>query len=594
MKPATGGWRIFAAVFLAALMIRLIYVAQILDNPFYSVLTFDSRAYDLQAHELIASGPFFGGAYVLGPLYVFFLAILHLIAGHSLPAVWATQAVLGALSCAMVFRLGADMFDIRVGVTGGVLASLYGPMAFYVGVILSEQLLLFVNLLLVWLLVRAWTGGTPGYWLAAGVALGVSAWGKPNILALVPAVIAMGFVKPVKPGFGRNAAIFVVACVLTVAPITARNALVGSLTPVTDNFEVNFYDGNNPEATGTSTPLNEFLPSSGAAYYLDGMGRGSAGGNATSDALLNKAFEYIRDDSAGWLGLMLKKAMLYLNAYEIPDMDNYNFLRRQSIIGYLIPSMAIIAPLGILGLMMGIRDRRTWPAAAYILLYSFTFIVFFVKARYRILVMPVLIVYCAYAVWRLADLWKSGGRALLLPAAALALLMVAVNNPYYSASYLEGRGMLNPYNNLGRAYEAMNDTGRAAWAYSEAITYNPGHYEPYNNLGALYNRLGDFGDAEGYLVRAVELDPRSPYAHANLGTAYYGQGRVREAKDEYLKALRLNPYFWEAHSNLGSAYLAEGDIDAAIGEYEKARGINPQDAVTEENLAGAYAARQNS
>jgi tetratricopeptide (TPR) repeat protein len=585
------GLRLALLVFLAASAIRLAYVAQVHDSPFYSILTFDSMLYDEDAHALLEHGFLYGNVYILGPLYVYFLAVMHAAAGHDVAAVMAAQALLGGAACSFASLTGTRMFGLRTGALAGFLAAFYGPLAFYSAEILSEAVLIFVDAVLVWLLAEAYIGGDLRLWFASGLAMGVSAWGKPNILVLLPIMLAMNWGSPSPSDRRKACALLIAGVLLTVLPVTARNIVSGSFAPVTGNLGVNLYIGNNPDATGTFIPLNELIPSSGGAYHL--MSPEGSGERMLWEAdslLLTKSLSYVRDDPGGWLMLMLRKAMLFLNAYEIPDMDNYNFLRSQSLLAYLIPSMSLLAPLGLLSAGRNLGQRKARPAAAYLAAYALTFILFFVKARFRILLMPALLIFAAEEMWRLHDLWKTDRKTLRSHAAALLILLVAVNNPAYNASGLEDRGMLNPYNNLGRAYEDMGDAAKSEEYYLKAVAYNPRHYESLNNLGGLYGRMGEYGKAAATLEEAVRLNPDSPYARNNLGNAYYGLGRPADAEIQYRRAAALNPFYYEARANLGAALLAEGRPLEAVPELEAAAAISPADPQVRANLAAARSA----
>ncbi|MFH0861821.1 MAG: tetratricopeptide repeat protein [Candidatus Altiarchaeota archaeon] len=580
-----------AFVFFLALSIRLVYVSQALSSPFHTTLMFDSKTYDLAAHAIIEQGPIQGGVYQLGPLYTYFLAAIHVVFGHDIAAVFIVQAIMEALACTIIQLLGERVYDARTGLTAGLMAAVYGPLVFYTGTILSEPVLIFVNAALIYLLTKAYDEGKPQTWALAGVVLGISAWGKSNILVILPLILAMNWLYPTRKKSRHAAAWLLVGALVAVAPITARNMMAGGIAPVTGNFGVNLYIGNNPKATGTFTPLNELIHSSGNAYYIEQDEYTPRGRSILeADALLrDKAITYMTSDPAGWAALMLRKAMLYVNAYEIPDMEDYWFEKDQGILGYMIPTMALIAPLGILGAAYSIGNRKARPTGIFMIAYAASFILFFVKGRFRITLILAVILFCAHAIWRLWDIWRSG-KTLIKPAIALAVLMLLVNNGGYRAD-IEGTGMYNPYNNLGREYASLGQSQKALEYYLKAVEHSPNHYEAHNNLGEAYNSAGEYAKAEKALKEAVRIDSLRPYAHLNLGNTYIRTNRTAEAAEEYGLAIVSNPYYYEARSNLGTAYLARGEPEKAIREYEAAKRINPDDTSTNENLEYAYQMR---
>jgi tetratricopeptide (TPR) repeat protein len=378
---------------------------------------------------------------------------------------------------------------------------------------------------------------------------------------------------------------------LVLAPFTARNIALGSFTPVTGNLGVNLYIGNHPNATGTFTPLNEIEASSGNAYHIKGDQPDGVGQKTILDAdpvLLRKSLTYITKNPLDWAALMFRKAMLYLNAYEIPDMEDYDFMRAQTMLKYLIPSMALIAPLGILGIWMSRKNADILPATAYLLAYGASFTLFFIKARFRIALMPVLILFAAHAFWQLHSLWQTKKRQLLGPICALIILTAMVNNPQYRAT-IEGTGMYNQYNNLGREYASQGQTDTAIGYYLKAIDYSPTQPEPYINLAEAYDRRGDYAKAGSTLRTALKISPDSPYAHNNLGTTLYSLNRLPEAEEQFKAAIGESPEYYEAHNNLATVYLNTGRTDEAISELREAARLNPEDETVKINLKAAIA-----
>jgi len=576
---------VITVVFLIALTTRLLYVAEAQNNPFHTVLMFDSQTYWTLADDLLKHGLLYTKTYINGPLYVYFLAAFKLTLGQSLLYVMLFQAILGAATCCILYAMGCEFFDEKVGLIASIIAAVYGPLIFYTAVVLTEPILIFINTLLVYAAMKAYSTSSRQYWLATGVLVGLSAWGKPNILILLPALTLLTIIRPNKKK-ARNTLVWMwLGAALLLTPLTARNIMTGSFALSSSSFGYSLYIGNNPKANGLFIPLNELFPSSGEALYVVDSGQSVD----FDGALAKKATEYVIQNPVGWLKLMFDKTMLYLNAYEIPDIENYNIEVNETILKYTITSMALIAPLGLLGMLMNIRKQQTWPIMAYAITYGLSFIIFFVKARFRITIMPIIILFAADAIWNLIRMWQKDRKSILKWAAALIALTVLVNNPYYNASHLEDRGMLNPYNNLGRAYAQMGDLSKAQEAYLKAISYNPRHAESYNNFGEVYNKMGEYQKAAQILRKSIELNPQSPYSHNNLGTALYNMGEIEPASREYSTALEINPYYFEAQNNLANTLTHLNRTDEAIAAYRRAIATNPNDATVHYNLAAAYA-----
>src|SRR5262245_36334115 len=102
----TTPYRLTAPVLLGiaavALVVRLVYLWQIRQAPFFTLLMGDSRGYDEWARR-IAAGDWIGSdVFYQAPLYPYFMGVVFAVAGHDVLAVRVCQAVLGSISCALI------------------------------------------------------------------------------------------------------------------------------------------------------------------------------------------------------------------------------------------------------------------------------------------------------------------------------------------------------------------------------------------------------------------------------------------------------------------------------------------------------------
>ena len=104
-----------AAVFLAALALRVAHVLAIREAPFFSALIVDAAAYDAWAQRL-AGGDWLGsGVFYQAPLYPYFLGAVYALLGRDLLLVRLVQAGIGALSCVWVALAAREYFSRRAG-----------------------------------------------------------------------------------------------------------------------------------------------------------------------------------------------------------------------------------------------------------------------------------------------------------------------------------------------------------------------------------------------------------------------------------------------------------------------------------------------
>ncbi|HEY7318624.1 MAG TPA: glycosyltransferase family 39 protein, partial [Candidatus Binatia bacterium] len=183
-------------IFATALSLRVLYLIQIQSIPLFYNLPGDGRTYDDWAQR-IAAGDWLGsGVFYQAPLYPYFLGIWQAILGHNLWAIRMIQAVLGALSCALIFLVGERLFSRSAGVASGLVLAFYAPAIFFDVLIEKSVLDVFLLSLLLWVLVCAWSRRDWRRWLSAGAILGLLGLSRENALILavvVPVWIAIYF-----------------------------------------------------------------------------------------------------------------------------------------------------------------------------------------------------------------------------------------------------------------------------------------------------------------------------------------------------------------------------------------------------------------
>lgn len=128
-------------------------------------------------------------------------------------------------------------------------------------------------------------------------------------------------------------------------------------------------------------------------------------------------------------------------------------------------------------------------------------------------------------------------------------------------------------NNLGLAYEAMNQVDAATAAYRQAIEWQNGgaidqlSEEPLLNLGVVLLHRGSLTEAEALLKKAAALEPKDPRIHEQLGHLYMQKGDYGAAESELQQACGLDPKSSSLHFLLGQAYRHLGKLQEAKAEF---------------------------
>ena len=485
----------FWVIFGCAFLVRLLYLVEIDSIPLFYHLAGDGRTYD-EWGQRIAAGDWLGqGVFYQAPLYPYFLGVLQVILGHNLWLIRLIQIALGAISCALIFQAGRNLFSRQAGIAAGLILSCYAPGIFFDGLIEKSILDFFLLSLLLWLLSQLISATAPwNRWLGLGAVLGLLGLSRENALILavvLPVWIGLYFSKAPIINRLQWIGIFFAGLLLVLVPVGLRNFTVGGeFKLTTSQFGPNFFIGNNPLADGTYVSVGNVI----GEPQLEGkdakrlaeraLGRSLTPGEV-SDYWLQKSWDYIRSQTGQWLALFGKKWLLVWNAREIEDSDDFYIYQQWSwLLSFLawFNHFGILAPLAVMGLCLTVNQwRRLWLLYAMILSLAASVAVFYVFGRYRFPLVPFLALFAGAGIARAGALYKEKNfRPLTIAALLLLCTGIVVNWPIIGIS---GPG--------------------------------PGGY---NNLANAYSKEGKINQAIETAKMAIQLQPNSGIAHFNLGT----------------------------------------------------------------------------
>jgi tetratricopeptide (TPR) repeat protein len=405
------------------------------------------------------------------------------------------------------------------------------------------------------------------------------------------------------------AALFVLATLLPIAPVTLRNLRAGGeWVPISANGGINFYMGNNPDARRLSTlrPGPEWremqeLPVREAGLVKPG---------ARDRWFLQQGLRFWADHPFEALRFTAEKALLLVHDHEIMrDFDFYWF--RDHFSAWLrVPgwSFALLFALALVGMVRA----RTGSAGERLLLlflacYAAGVVLFFVTSRYRAPLVPVLAVFAGQGIAWIARRVRARDRRALATTAALVVAALGLSYVdlfgvdrvdeaearYRVATTFEKRGefeeALRRYDEvlglapdhpvaaaraalcaqmLGRTQEAVN-------RYENLLDRHPNYAEAAINLATMAWKHGEPQVAQGYFELALEIDPYLPQAHASYGLFQLERGEARAAVEPLARALALDPA-WEAlRVDLARALVAAGQPARAWDEIQQAAAVLP-------------------
>jgi tetratricopeptide (TPR) repeat protein len=561
---------IFVLIFIFSFTLRLIYLLQIKNNPYFASPTMDPLYHDIWAQD-IANGNWIGNkVFFRAPLYAYFLALIYKVFGHNYFIPRLIQHIIGSFSCILVYILAKKIFTRKIAILSAILASTYWILIYFEGELLLDSLLVFFDLLLIILLLDA--SRNPGWkrWITCGLVLGLSAITRPNILIFVPVVwlwmiLLFGKSRKSKVVLGYII-FFTLGTLLIILPVTLRNYLVGKdFVLIASQGGVNFYIGNNQHADGMSATF--FYQADWQSRDFEYLAQVAMGRELKPSEISNfyyrKGLEFILGQPAFASKLFIKKIYMFWNAFEVSNNQNTYFFKRYSSLIQILPiGFWLIGPLSLLGIGLSFGfKKRTFLPVLFLFCYMISVILFFITDRYRLPLVPILIIFASYAVfWPIEKIQRKD-----FPVIALFILIAIpffwlVNSNLY---HLNKRDFYQSYFSLGNAYLKQGDRGKAKEMYSEALAQNPLAPKVHLNLGMIYFEQKEWGKAEEELSKELKVNPKEEKVYNNLSVIYRLSKNYDKAIFAAQRALEIKPYFKEAHINLSLAYKEKGELTKA-------------------------------
>lgn len=317
-------------LFVFALSVRLLYLWEWHDHPFFHTLIGDGLRYHLWAQE-IAAGDWMGReVFFQAPLYPYFLGTLYAVFGDGPWVARIAQVVLGAASCVLFWLFARRAFSAAVGGLCAIGLALYAPAIFNDGILQKTALTgaLFTAVLYLYSLLVYPPKPKRGFVVTVllGITLALLAQAQEHLLLLTPLLLVFLWLHPAHRSGKRLRAVIGIALGLAIvfAPIGLRNySIGGTFLITTSQFGTNFYLGNNPRADGHYHPLREgrgdaeFERTDAAELAAQARGRKLSPAEV-SQYWLEQSLKFIRQQPAAWLALSAHKWLWYGTSANCP------------------------------------------------------------------------------------------------------------------------------------------------------------------------------------------------------------------------------------------------------------------------------------
>ena len=306
-----------------------------------------------------------------------------------------------------------------------------------------------------------------------------------------------------------------------------------------------------------------------------------------SDYYYDQAWAFIRAEPGEATGLMVRKLRLFWSWWEFSNNKGIYFWTQEFTpwLRWLPVGFAIVGPLGLLGLALcWSRRAELFPLWGFVLVYMVSVVLFFCTARYRVPVLPVLILLAAHAVESIVR--DGGARRWQRVAAQVAGVALAGLLVWTTPGTEAARDDSVDYAAVAQAYEKQGDRARAIEWYRRTLELRPNFLTAHYNLGTLLAQTGQLDAAITSLRQAVACEPalkagetpaRVANVHNNLATALAQTGALAEAIEHYQASIRLDPRATggNAQLNLATLLAQQGRVAEARAVLEAALEVNP-------------------
>jgi tetratricopeptide (TPR) repeat protein len=452
------------------------------------------------------------------------------------------------------------------------------------------------------LTIHAWDAPSKYSWLAAGVAIGLAATARPDILAFaVVLACAIGWLifkrkLPMQAAINVAGLAIGVGVMLAVVGLTSL-ALSGHFTVLPGGSPINFYVGNNPDYRSTIG----IRPASWSRIVDLSVLEENTGSAESGTFYYRKALSFIKGQPVAYLGDLLFKVRTLVGGYELPDvLDLYTSSRHNPIMSLLVWRTAwfafpygLLLPLALLGIFITRHDlARSWLLLALMGSMLASLIGYWNVSRYRMSIVPILIMFAAESlVWLWSRRKSFTLRSALVPACVAAGVMIITNFPYDHFS--------KSYNYQAEAYTLAGDTlamkgqpQRAIELLSQGVALDPNNSYNHWRLGSVFLKTRQAELAAPEFQAAVNIDPSSYRAQYELGVALSIGGNHEGALEAFSNAINANQTFYPAYADLAREYARGGQLKQASTYFSKALELNPGDAYLY-NDVGVLLIKQN-
>jgi tetratricopeptide (TPR) repeat protein len=562
--------RVHVAIAVAvALALRLVHLWLLVRaDPLLIDPVVDAAGYHEWAVEILAD-PVGDDVFFQSPLYPYAVALWYAIVGVSWVKAAVGQAILGAVSVLLAAAVTRQVAPGKpaAAVVAAWLMALYQPLIYYDALLLKVELTNAFVLLVLWAFLsgmarvqRVCDAGTPpsafvawlrplSWLIGAGFLLGLLGLLRGNFYLALPLLLVWCIAAPTRGDWRLRAArvtAFAAGFAVVVALVSVRNKVVADQWVFSSaGSGAVLYIGNNensPMGDYTHMPFVRTNPKYEEIDFRHEADRRTGRSLTTAEASKywqQQAIDYSLADPVLTMRRGLHKLALVAESYELGDNYSPKFHAEFSPLGApWFPWWTLVLSLSA-GWMLS--RRKGWvlgaPVAIVAVTYIASLVIFFVRSRYRIPLVPCFVVLAAVELVALRQLWTDGHkRRVAVHGAVIALvamISLGLGVPRASGEQLGGW-----WANLGARHVEAGNTEHGIKLMQKGWQLEPKNSIIHMNLGRVYLGVDEPNKARFHCGQAIELESGRDDARECLTVALLELGLTKDAKAALTPALR--------------------------------------------------------
>jgi len=352
--------KLVGGLFLLSLAIRIIYVIFIKVDPWCDMAYYNQAALSILDNGLGRNYEFISEP----PLYPLFLAAIFRVFGHIYLAARLIQAFISACTCILIYFIGKETFDKRVGAVACLISVFYFDFISYSGILMAETLSLFLFLLVVYLIIKNKS------LTFAAIIFGLTILVKLLYLVALPGLVIWIFLKTKKNRFLKILK-FGGVTFLVVSSWMIRNYYFLNKAGLSFQTGIVIYLGHNPSADGGCN--YDFIQHDYGRFYVDS----SLSLSEKNKIAMSKAIDYVVTHPLREVQLIFLKFARYWTPKSRFDFYTANYPLQGVFFISMILINVVLLPLCFMAMFFPVRSKDNYGLMIIVFNFTLVFITIF-------------------------------------------------------------------------------------------------------------------------------------------------------------------------------------------------------------------------